>query len=157
PMQRECAKTAPAGMPGSGQQASEGTAMGERPQEDPAAPTAGKAVVKMLGYPPEFESCWEVYPRQLEKQAAYKAWKARIGEGYSPEVLLSCTINYADSCRRNGTERAYTKHPKTFFGRTLPFLDYQHGPIIERQKGNSNGRSGDHGDPMDWEDKFWRQ
>ncbi|MEM0138550.1 MAG: hypothetical protein QW100_02330, partial [Thermoplasmatales archaeon] len=42
PMQRECAKTAPAGMPGSGQQASEGTAMGERPQEDPAAPTAGK-------------------------------------------------------------------------------------------------------------------
>ena len=156
--QRECAKTAPAGMPGSGhQQAGEGMAMGETPQEEPAAPTAGIAVVRM-GYPPEFERCWDVYPRQIEKQAAYKAWKSRVREGYAPEVLFSCTSNYAHSCRANGTAPAYIKHGKTFYGPNRPFLDYRDGPVIEQRKGNGNGRSADHdNEPMDWEDRFWQK
>ncbi|MEM0138511.1 MAG: hypothetical protein QW100_02135 [Thermoplasmatales archaeon] len=155
-VQRDCAKTAPAGMPGPGQQkAGEGTVMGEITQEEPAAPTAGKAAVR-IGYPPEFEVCWDAYPRKMEKQAAYKAWRARVKEGYTPELLLACTTNYAGSCRGNRTAPEYIKHAKTFYGANRPFLDYRDGPVVERRKGNGNGRSADHGDPMDWEDKFWQ-
>ena len=159
--QRECAKTAPAGMPGPGQQAGEGAVMGEIPQEEPAAPTAGKAVVKMPGYPADFEACWAIYPRQIEKQAAFKAWRARLKEGYTAKLLLACSGNYAESCRLNGTEPGYVKHPKTFFGPTRPFLDYRDSPIVEhthQRKGNGNGRSADHdNEPMDWEDRFWQK
>ena len=139
--QRDCAKTAPAGTPGSGQADShtgEGL-MGLKTQEEPAAPTAGKAVVKIPVYPSDFEACYELYPRQQEKQAAFKAWKARLSEGNSASALIICTRHYAESCRINNTEEGYVKMAKTFYGPSKPFLEYLDGPIIERKGKPHNG------------------
>ncbi|EPS0008308.1 helix-turn-helix domain-containing protein, partial [Escherichia coli] len=42
-------------------------------------------------YSPEFEQAWQEYPKRAggnSKSAAFKAWKARIREGVTPETML---------------------------------------------------------------------
>lgn len=70
-----------------------------------------------------FEETWQHYPRKKEKAAAYKAYKARLHE-YSPEQLDIAVKRYAEECRILDTEERYIKHGATFFGPSLPFLDY---------------------------------
>lgn len=75
--------------------------------------------------PAEFEMFWETYPRHIDKKRALKAWKARIKDGYSPEAIHTAAKNYAAHCRANKTEEKFVKHPATFVGPDLPFLDWQ--------------------------------
>lgn len=75
--------------------------------------------------PAEFEMFWESYPRHIDKKRALKAWKARIKDGYSPEAIHTAAKNYAAHCRANKTEEKFIKHPATFVGPDLPFLDWK--------------------------------
>ena len=75
-------------------------------------------------YTTDFETFWDTYPRKADKGMAYKKYKARLNDGYSPAELLEAAKNYALQCRRQNTEKQYIKHPKTFLGDSTPFLDY---------------------------------
>lgn len=81
-----------------------------------------------------FEELWKIYPRKVNKGAAYKCYMARLHSGYSEEELLRATQNYARECEVEHTEQKYIKHASTFFGSSTPFVDYL--------KGDSNGFSG---------------
>lgn len=82
-----------------------------------------------------FEELWKIYPRKINKGAAYKCYMARLRSGYSEEELLLATKNYAEECKREHTEPKYIKHATTFFSATTPFIDYLKGD-------NSNGFTG---------------
>src|SRR5699024_1435701 len=72
-------------------------------------------------YSPKFEALWKEYPRKVDKGAAYKAYQARLKEGYTDEQLLKATKAYASYCRREQKEEKYIKHGSTFYGPTRPF------------------------------------
>ena len=74
-------------------------------------------------YSDAFEQTWQIYPRKKEKAAAYKAYKARLKNYTEPELDLAAR-RYAEECRILGTEERYIKHAATFFGPSLPFVDY---------------------------------
>lgn len=71
-----------------------------------------------------FEQMWQAYPRKKEKAAAYKAYKARLADGFSEDELETAVKRYADTCRILGTEEQYIKHAATFLGPNTPFADY---------------------------------
>ena len=75
-------------------------------------------------YGANFESVWSVYPRKRDKASAYKAYNARLKEGYSENELMTATKAYAEECKKNHTEERYIKQGKTFFGVNTPFIDY---------------------------------
>lgn len=75
-------------------------------------------------YTAEFEKFWSLYPRKVEKRAAFKAWRARLREGISPETLICAAGYYAEYCMANRLEERYIKHPATFLGPSRPFEDY---------------------------------
>lgn len=74
----------------------------------------------------DFERAWKAYPPRAggnSKAAAFKAYLARIKEGYTPESLYAGVVRYAAYCRSSekiGTE--YVKQGSTFFGPGLHFL-----------------------------------
>lgn len=63
-----------------------------------------------------FEEAWKVYPRKVGKQAALKAYIARIRKGVHQDDLLRATKNYATAMKKSGTEERFIKHGSTFFG-----------------------------------------
>lgn len=71
-----------------------------------------------------FEQLWQAYPRKKEKAAAYKAYKARLSDGFSEDELETAVKRYAAECVRLHTEERYIKHAATFFGPNTPFADY---------------------------------
>lgn len=75
-------------------------------------------------YSKPFEEFWELYPRKSDKAQAYKKYKARIKDGFSPEELMSAAKNYAEWCVRERIEEKYIKYGKTFLGESTPFLDF---------------------------------
>lgn len=80
-----------------------------------------------------FESFWKEYPRKKEKAKAYKAYKARIKDGFSEVDLLTATRRYAEECRQKGTEERYIKLGATFLSANTPFIDY-----LENEKENED-------------------
>ena len=76
-----------------------------------------------------FEQMWQAYPRKKEKAAAYKAYKARLSDGFSEDELETAVKRYADDCKSMHTEERYIKHAATFFGPNTPFADYLKGDI----------------------------
>jgi len=75
-------------------------------------------------YPHDFEAFWKLYPRQIEKRAAYKAWCTRRKEGVSSDDLILAAGNYATYCMAQGAEPKYIKHPSTFLGPSKPYEEY---------------------------------
>lgn len=75
-------------------------------------------------YPEKFEEFWSVYPKKSEKGNAYKKYKARINDGYSPEELIEAAKNYAEEMAFLGTEIKYIKGAKSFLSDSTPFTDY---------------------------------
>ena len=76
------------------------------------------------GYSDNFEEFWKIYPRKDDKGMAYKKYKARLKNGFSPEQLRLAANNYAEMCRRNRTEKQFIKQGKTFLSDTTPFVDF---------------------------------
>lgn len=95
----------------------------------PAEPP--KAAPAKQDYEPAFEAFWKAYARHVEKQAAYKAWKARKAQGASNEELELAATNYTKHCNEKGTEMQYRKHPATFLGPAEPWRDWVH-PVVEK-------------------------
>lgn len=72
----------------------------------------------------EFEEFWKIYPRKVDKGQAFKTYKARIKDGFSPEDLKQAAEAYRKQCEREHTEQKFIKHAKTFLGSTLSFTEY---------------------------------
>lgn len=94
---------------------------------------------KKSNYSADFESFWQIYPRKDDKGMAYKKYRARLNDGFSPEQLLSAATRYAEQIRRDRTEKKYTKQAKTFLSDTLPFTDYLPS-LQESQESTFGGR-----------------
>lgn len=75
-------------------------------------------------YSVHFESFWSIYPRKKEKAKAYKAYNARLNDGFSEDELLTAATAYAKECTDRKTEEKYIKHGATFLGPNTPFTDY---------------------------------
>lgn len=84
-------------------------------------------------YPKLFEELWQTYPRRKEKSSAYRAYKARLNDGFSEEELLTAVKRYAKECKETHREERYIKLCATFIGPNTPFMDYLKG-------GEQNGR-----------------
>lgn len=98
----------------------------EPPEETPKIPEkpAEQPKKKESGYPTDFEKFWQTYPRKVGKGEAYKKYRARLNDGYSPDQLQEAVTNYAAKVAREHTEEKYIKHAKTFLSDTLPFTDF---------------------------------
>ncbi|HAW5768506.1 TPA: replication protein, partial [Escherichia coli] len=83
-------------------------------------------------YSPEFEQAWQEYPKRAggnSKSAAFKAWKARIREGVTPETMLDGVRRYAAWVRVTGnTGTQFVKQAATFFGPDRHFEDFWQQP-----------------------------
>ena len=75
----------------------------------------------------EFDLFWKVYPRKKEKGKAYKAYMARLKDGYSEDELRQAATKYAAECKQRGTEERYIKLGSTFLSASTPFEDYLRG------------------------------
>lgn len=99
------------------------TVKGDQLTLEPEKPEEPKET-KALKYAAPFEAFWEVYPRKVEKSAAYQKYSARRKDGFSDEELISAAKAYASECKRFKTEKKYIKHAATFLGPNTPFTDY---------------------------------
>ena len=86
----------------------------EPPKSQPAA----------AEYSKEFEEFWNEYPKKVGKGEAYKKYKARLNDGWSPVELLEAAKSYARKVIRERTDKQYIKHPKTFLSDSTPFTDF---------------------------------
>ncbi len=93
-------------------------------------------------YSPEFEQAWQEYPKRAggnSKSAAFKAWKARIREGVTPETMLDGVKRYASWVRATGnTGTQFVKQAATFFGPDRHFEDTWQQPAAP---GGGRGQS----------------
>lgn len=90
--------------------------------EEPEQETEQKAPASRYGS--GFEEFWSVYPRKVGKGEAYAKYKARLGDGWSEEQLVTAARKYAYECEKDHTEMKYIKHGKTFLSDKMPFTDY---------------------------------
>ena len=75
-------------------------------------------------YCAHFETFWKVYPRKKEKAKAYKAYNARLKDGFSEAELLCAAEAYAKECNDRQTDEKYIKLGTTFLSSSTPFTDY---------------------------------
>lgn len=75
---------------------------------------------KRNSYSEDFEKFWSIYPKRSplpdSKADAYKAWHARLKEGFSSDQMIEGAKRYADLVRRERTEARFIKMAKTFLG-----------------------------------------
>lgn len=83
-----------------------------------AAAGAKPAKAKRNDYPAEFEEVWKEYPSRpgSSKQAAFKAWQARIKAGATVVEILAGVRKYANYVRVMKVEPVFVKQAETFFG-----------------------------------------
>lgn len=85
-------------------------------------------------YSPEFEQAWQEYPKRAggnSKSAAFKAWKARIREGVTPETMLNGVKRYAAWVRVSGNiGTQFVKQASTFFGPDRHFDESWQQPAV---------------------------
>ena len=99
-------------------------------------------------YGPEFEEFWKIYPRKVDKGQAFKTYKARIKDGFSPEDLKQAAEAYRRQCEREHTEQKFIKHAKTFLGTNLSFTEYIPKKAEPEQKQTGGGTSGQYANPF---------
>lgn len=75
-------------------------------------------------YSSHFEEFWDVYPRKSEKGNAYRAYQARLKDGFTEAELLKAAEGYAEKCKKDGREQKYIKLGATFLAASTPFTDY---------------------------------
>lgn len=92
-------------------------------------------------YSNEFEQAWQAYPKRAggnSKAAAWKAWKARLKDGATVEVLMAGVRRYAGYVRATGSEGTqFVKQAATFFGPDRHFEEVWQPPA-----GKTNVRTG---------------
>ena len=75
-------------------------------------------------YTSHFEQFWSIYPRKSEKAKAYKAYNARLKDGFSEDELLIAAKAYSAECKKDRREQKYIKLGATFLSASTPFTDY---------------------------------
>lgn len=91
-------------------------------------------------YSPEFETTWQSYPKRAgsnSKQAAWKAWQARIREGITTADMQAGVERYAAfiaATGKAGTE--YVKQASTFFGPNRHFEETWTAPPATQNRNN---------------------
>lgn len=93
-------------------------------------------------YSVHFEEFWKVYPWKQEKQKSYKAYQARLKDGFSETELLQAAEAYSTECQRDRREQKYIKLGATFLSASTPFLDYlekdnEKGGSVNEESGSS--------------------
>lgn len=92
-------------------------------------------------YSVHFEEFWKIYPRKREKAKAYKAYNARLNDGFSEKDILEAGKSYAKECEEKNIEERYIKHGATFLSVNTPFIDYlSAGKEQENESGNKGRR-----------------
>ncbi len=99
-------------------------------------------------YGPEFEEFWKIYPRKVDKGQAFKTYKSRIKDGFSPEDLKQAAEAYRRQCEREHTEQKFIKHAKTFLGTNLSFTEYIPKKAEPEQQQTGGGTSGQYANPF---------
>lgn len=94
-----------------------------------------REIAEPNGYSAEFEAFWRVYPRRIEKQRAFKAFKARRRDGVKAEALVRAAQNYARQCSAEGRQPRHIKHGASFLSQDRPYEDYINGVPEERNTG----------------------
>lgn len=78
-------------------------------------------------YSDEFLEAWGQYPKRAggnPKSRAYKAWKARVRQGHTPETILAGLKRYANFCVKSGkVDTELVMQAATFFGPDENFLE----------------------------------
>ena len=94
-------------------------------------------------YTADFEEFWKLYPRKVEKAAAYKAYKARLKEGVSKDTLLTAVKNYNRKITDEHTTETYIKYPKSFLSKDRSFDDYlEYKPPQEKSEDKAQSLTG---------------
>lgn len=93
---------------------------------------AGTGKSRKGNYTDIFEKFWSIYPRQVEKAAAFKKFQVRLKDGYTAKELILAATRYSNYCK--GKEKRFIKHGKTFLGPDKPFKDFLDEKIIESEK-----------------------
>ena len=91
-------------------------------------------------YSVHFEKFWSEYPRKKEKAKAYKAYCARLKDGFSEDELLRAAEGYAAECRKDRRAEKYIKLCATFLSASTPFTDYlnsEKGDVEHEQSSSS--------------------
>ena len=91
-------------------------------------------------YSVHFEKFWSAYPRKKEKAKAYKAYCARLKDGFSEDELLQAAQGYAAECKKEKRVEQYIKHGATFLSANTPFTDYlnnEKGGVENEQSSSS--------------------
>ena len=92
-------------------------------------------------YSRHFEEFWGVYPRKSEKTKAYKAYCARLKDGFSEAELMAAATAYSAECKKDRREQKYIKLGATFLSASTPFTDYltdnEKGGVMNEQSGSS--------------------
>ena len=105
------------------------------PQKPPNKP-------KKTEYSTDFQRFWGIYPRKDGKGEAYKKYKARLNDGWSPDELCEAAENYKKKLVRDRTESKYIKHAKTFLSENTPFEDFlnkqENNRVEESQEDEGN-------------------
>lgn len=89
-------------------------------------------------YSVHFEKFWSAYPRKKEKAKTYKAYCARLKNGFSEEELLQAAKGYAAECRKDKQAEKYIKLGSTFLSASTPFTDY-----LDNEKGGVEDEQSD--------------
>ena len=91
-------------------------------------------------YSVHFENFWSAYPRKKEKAKAYKAYCARLKDGFSEDELFQAAQGYATECRKDRRAEKYIKLGATFLSASTPFTDYlenEKGGVVDEQSDSS--------------------
>lgn len=95
-------------------------------QSDSTSQT-GSTAKPTAGYSDAFEATWAVYPKRVggnSKVDAYKAWTARIKQGFTEAEMHAGVLRYALFVTAKGwLNTEYVKQARTFFGPGLHFQE----------------------------------
>jgi uncharacterized protein YdaU (DUF1376 family) len=99
-------------------------------KDTPQSPRGGKSV---SDYTDVFDKFWSIYPRKIDKQTAFKAFKTLLKAKESADTILLCAKHYRDECVAQGTDQQFIKHAATFLreGRYKDYLTSRQQMIPE--------------------------
>ena len=103
-------------------------------------------------YSVHFNAFWKVYPRKKEKAKAYKAYRARLKDGFSDDELLRAATAYAEECSSRNTDERFIKLGATFLSANTPIEDYLKGGKADEQDNVQ-----DRGSASDYYGELFRQ
>jgi hypothetical protein len=80
----------------------------------------------------DFKEFWNLYPRKVSKQSAWRNWNTKKNKGFNPEDLKKAAVNYKNLCRKEERMSTYIMHPSTFLGPDNPWQDHVNPQEDER-------------------------